>query len=173
VHACLCHRYTAGLTWCPEAIQHVVQAAKYRLHKVFPVSSSEMSTTLQTLVHSTGDSKLMLLLDGTLAQVSIRCEGDALNEITVDADDPSPQDCPALWRHTLAVRDGKFFDLYNPRGLHASNLRLTGNVVGGGAYMLKITKVWSVKPPQSKGKRKQWAQWASPPVMKRRSSLPS
>ena len=119
----------------------MVQAAKYQLHKVFPVSSSEIPSTLQTLVHSTGNSKLMLLLDGTLAQVSIRCEGDALNEITVDADDPSPQDCPALWRHTLAVSGGNFFDLYNPRGLHASNLRLTGNMVGGGAYMLKITKV--------------------------------
>ena len=153
--------YTPGLTWCPEAIQHAVQAARHRLHKVYPApASSTHMPALQTLVESTGHSAQMLLLEGTLAQTSLRDIGGCIKEITIDVEDPPPEERPELWRHTLAIRDGKLFDLYNPRGVHVENLHLVGNTIGDGAYMCGIAKVWSVKPPDSRGKRKQWAAWA-------------
>lgn len=148
--------YTAGLTWCPEAIQHAIQGAKHRLHKVYPPRNSS-SATLQTLVESTSNSGQMLLVEGTLAQVYTRSVKGRLTQIIVDPDDPSPEENPELWRHSLAIRDGKLFDLYNRRGLHVENLWLTGNTIGAGGYMCEIVKAWSVKPPQTRGKRKQWA----------------
>jgi hypothetical protein len=160
--------YTAGLTWCPEAIQHAVQATRHRLHKVYPApaSSTHMPAKLQTLIESTGHSAQMLLLEGTLAQTSVRDIGGCIKQITIDVEDPSPEERPELWRHTLAIRDGKLFDLYNPRGLHVTNLRLMDNVVGDGGYMCGVAKVWSVKPPASRGKRKEWAVWASVPAQR-------
>ena len=159
--------YTTGLTWCPEAVQHAVQAAKHRLHKVYPASaSSPHMPALQTLVESTRHSAQRLLFEGTLAQISLRDIRGRVKEIVIDFEDPSPEERPELWRHTLAIRDGKLFDLYNPRGVHVENLRLSGNTIGDGAYMCRVAKVWSVKPPDSRGKRKQWAVWAPVPAQR-------
>ena len=158
--------YNAGLTWCPEAIQHAVQGARHRIHRAWCPNSDNVD--LQTLVESTGHSAQMLLLEGTLAQVFLCSVRGHLEEITIDAEDPSPEEKPELWRHTLAVRGGKLFDMYNPRGLGVEHLRLTGNEIGSGAYMLRITKGWSIKTPQSRGTRKRWAEWEPVPEMKRR-----
>jgi hypothetical protein len=163
-HVGLCYPkikvYTAGLTWCPEAVQHAVQAANYRLHKVHPAPNTPTMPALQTLVESTATSAQMLLLEGTLAQVSLRSVRGCVEEIVIDVEDPSPQESPELWRHTLAIRDGKLYDLYCPRGLAVENLWLTDNEIGAGGYMCEIAKVWSVKPQQSRGKRKQLADWS-------------
>ena len=128
--------YNAGLTWCPEAIQHAVQGARHRIHRAWCPNSDNVD--LQTLVESTGHSAQMLLLEGTLAQVFLCNVRGHLEEITIDAEDPSPEEKPELWRHTLAVRGGKLFDMYNPRGLGVEHLRLAGNEIGPGAYMRKL-----------------------------------
>jgi hypothetical protein len=150
--------YTAGVTWCPEAVQHAVQAQQHRLHKVYPASEGGLPTAdLQTLAESTAQSALVLLLEGTLAQTYSRSVRGGLEQITVDPHDPSPHDRPDLWRHSVAIRGGKLFDLFNPRGLGVESLRLHGNTAGSGGYMLKVLKAWSVKPAQTHGKRKRLA----------------
>eukprot|EP01043_Picozoa_sp_COSAG02_P006871 COSAG02_NODE_200_length_29507_cov_440.183487_16_plen_166_part_00 len=78
--------YTEGLTWCPEAIQHAVQAARHRLHKVYPApASSTHMPALQTLVESTEHPAQKLLLEGTLAQTSLRdiggCKQSDINRL--------------------------------------------------------------------------------------------
>ena len=46
--------------------------------------------------------------------------------------------------------------------------RLTPLLLLPAVISVRITKAWSIKTPQSRGTRKQWAVWEPVPEMKRR-----
>jgi hypothetical protein len=137
--------YTKGETWCVEAILHVCNALRYDFINVAkgPGGDPDNNIRMAIAAAAAGGAQHSYLLEGTLAQTYLRTYASGKMEVkTLDPDDPPPSTDPYLWRHSVAIRCGRLWDLYNPtHGLSVEHLLQTKQ-----PYFFRISKLWRIQP---------------------------
>ena len=123
-----------------EAISQVLDARGFTMKKIAP---RHHRSTIENEAQEVNECGLRptYLVEGTLAKRYRRMLPTTKKFVwrTNDEDDPtSPSSAPHARRHCIAVLDGKIYDLYNPKGLHADHL------ITKDPYLHKICKMYSI-----------------------------
>ena len=138
--------YTEGESWCVEAISQVCNDLRYDFIKVAkePGDRRHNKQVIRSAIEAAADGEQCYLLEGTLAQTYLRKYANGKTELkTVDPEDPPPTVDPHLWRHSVAIRGGRLWDLYNPtHGLSLEHLLQTQH-----PYFFRIARLWKISGP--------------------------